>query len=565
MTRLPRADLLLRGLLPLLLGWVLACREPPSAEPSPGAGQSTGAEAAAMSALPAAPAAAPELELGCAAAPRLLPSSSSERSLLHSRGSTEGAADTSRSPLSGCREWSAGPEAWHLLDLSAFSTPVEVHAVVDASFDALLELRRGACGDTASLDCDRAQGTAATGSSVAALLAPGEYWLLVDGADAASRGDFQLQVELDPAPGLCTGALANASCDTAWPLEPLARQTVLLDEACAPRRDDGDAVLWYELDLSREPQPVLVQAAAWTLSEAAVQQLRWYAVEPSGECGAELGASVFSRGLGRTNAELSALLRPARYRLELGLRGAGQRRAGLQLDIDRETCATGGGAGQRAALIDPALPQQVFHGNTACNTSQRTPWCAEVDAPEQPYRLDLRSAQRTVRARITVLVDGLGFPPVLLLERGDAGTAGAGAVYCDARIQAFEGPPRLDLTLPPDLYQIVVDGAEPGAAGPYRLLVELEPGASSSCVDARIDECVARNAETDCCPGWGPSCAATAELCGLARATQDCVCQAQPACCSAERNGSVCAAAWAACNYLCPAFAASEASCLAPP
>lgn len=551
------------GLLPLALACLLACREPIGAARSEEVGAAQGSSAGSV---PATAESELEPEPGCWAAPRLAPSSSVVRSVLHGSGSTERAAGTSPRLLGGCGEQGARPEAWQALDLGAFSGPVEIHAVVDASFDAVLELRRGACGDTASLDCDRAQGIAATGSSIAARLEPGEYWLLVAGAESTTPGDFQLQVEVDPAPGQCSVAAANGSCGAALPLGPRSRQTVLLDEACAPRRDDGDAVLWYELDLSREPGPVLVRAAAWTLSEAAVQQLRLFAVDGSSECGTELSASTFSRGLGRTNAELGALLAPARYRLELALRGEAQRRAGLQLEIERDTCRAGASDGQQVLAIDPASPRQVLAGNTACNASQRTPFCAEVDAPEQLYRLDLRTAQRALRARITVLVDGLGFPPVLLLERGEAQEAGgARAAYCDARIQDFEGPPRLDLTLPPDLYHVVLDGAEPGAAGPYRLLVELEPAEPSACVDARIDECVARNREADCCPGWGPSCNATAELCGLARATQECLCRRQPSCCSGERGGSACAAARAACNYLCPAFAASEASCLAPP
>jgi hypothetical protein len=164
-----------------------------------------------------------------------------------------------------------------------------------------------------------------------------------------------------------------------------------------------------------------------------------------------------------------------------------------------------------------------------------------------------------------VLVDGLGFPPVLVLSSADPGGTRAGAAYCDARVNAFEGPPRLDLTLPPALYQLVVDGAEPGASGPYRLLVELEPAKPSACVDSRVDECVSRNAEADCCLEGSPTCDATLEWCGLARVTQDCLCRMQPSCCTEERAASDCAAARAACNYLCPAFASSEARCVAPP
>lgn len=502
--------------------------------------------------------------VGCAAATRLVPNSHVGRSTLLQRSSTDTAIDSTRSQLSSCVDASAGPEAWFALDLSGFEAPVEVHAVVDAQFDALLELRSGACGDSVSLDCDRARGLAASSSSLAARLEPAEYWLVVDGADAQSSGDYQLQVELDPAPGRCAASASNGTCSGAARLEPLQRQTVLLDEACAVAGDDDEPSLWYELDLRAEPEPVLVHAAVWTLAVPALQRLYLYGVDAAGECASELGAGFFSRGLGRTGAELSTLLPAGRYRYRVALAGEPQRRVGLQLDVDREACRLASRASglEGAIVLDGTASSQVRDGNTACNTDQLRPRCAEVDAPEQLYQLDLRAAERPLRARVTVLVDGLGFAPVLsLLDGADV----TNALYCDARVNAFEGPPSLDLTLQPQLYHLAVDGAEPGAAGPYRLLVELEPAQPRACVDTRIDDCVERNAELDCCLEWGPACDTTVELCGLARETQACLCEQQPSCCSPERVPGECAAALGACGYLCPAFEPSEARCLAPP
>lgn len=534
----------------LLLPCLLACREAPRTNPellSP------------VSSLSAATPAA-----GCAAARRLLPVSHQARSTLLDRWSTAGASDGARSQLSGCADASAGPEVWYALDLSGFPAPVELHAVVDAQFDALLELRRGACGDSVSLDCDRARELAASSSSLAARLEPAEYWLVVDGADAQSKGEYQLQVELDPAPGRCAAVAPNGTCSTAEWLEPLPRQTVLLDEACAPARADGEASLWYELDLRAESQPVLVHAAVWTLAAPAPQRLALYGVDPSGECESQLGAGFFSRGLGRAGAELSTLLPPGRYRWGVTLGGELQQRVGLQLELDRQTCQLGarGGSVADAIALDASAPSQVLAGNTACNGDQLRPRCAEVSAPEQLYRLDLRGAERPLRARATVLVDGLAFAPVLsLIEGADVDSA----LYCDARVNAFEGPPRLELTLQPELYHLVVDGAEPGASGQYRLLVELEPAEPRACVDARIDDCVERNAELDCCLTWEPACDTTLELCGLSRQTQACLCQLKPSCCSPERVPGECREALRACGYLCPAFEPSEARCLLPP
>jgi len=513
---------------------------------------------------PVATASAPRA--GCALAERLVVPTTQARSVLRARGSSALALDSSHSELAGCRDITAGPDVWYALDLSGFEAAVELHAVVDANFDAVLELRRGACGDTASLDCDRARGIASTPSSIAASLEPGTYWLVVDGADATSRGDFELQVEVDPTPRLCSDTPASGTCAAPLPVEPLERQTLLLDETCLPRAEDEHANAWYGLDLQSETGPVLLQAAAWTLSEPAFQELRLYeAPSVDGECGSELSVAQFSRGLGRSNAELTALLSPGRYALQLSLIGEAQRRAALELSLDRDTCRAGPLANhcEDALSIDPSLPSQVLAGNTACNANRFVSRCAQIDAPEQFYRLDLRSAPGPVRARVTTLVDGLGFSPILALLAADSDGACPDALYCDDSLANFEGPPHLDLSLDPELYYVVIDGEEPGARGTYRLLVELEPAEKSPCVDARIDRCMYANGQADCCLEWSPVCAAAVTLCGLAAPTQECLCAAAPACCAPERDASACRDARAACNYLCPESVASENACLA--
>jgi hypothetical protein len=565
-----------RAAAALVLGALLGCEEPRASrslgsEATGRADASSDAEAGRdTSTAAAAPGDAgpglAALGLGCRDAERLVPVTVSARSLLRVSGSTALALDTNRSELEGCRDVSAGPDRWYALDLSEFATAVELQAVVDAPFDSLLELRRGACGDAQSLDCDRARGVAITGSSIAARLEPDEYWLIVDGASPDSRGEFQLQVELDPAPGSCTGTTGAGSCGAPLPIEPLARQTLLLDEACLPRAEDGDLSAWYELDLSAESRSVLVHAAAWTLSEPASEDFSLYAADDIA-CESELAYGSFSRGLGRTNAEFSALLAPGRYQLQVSFYLEVQRRAGLDLEIDRETCKDGPVANlcDDAISIDPSLPRQVLEGNTACNTSHFQSTCAELDAPEQFYRLDLRGSPGLVRTRVTPLVDGLGFGPIVALLAADGDGVCPDAVYCDESIDNAEGPSHLDLILDPRLYYLVIDGADPSAGGPYRLLVELEPGERRPCVDTRIDSCVRANGQIDCCRGWGPACDASAELCGLTRSAQECLCATAPACCDAEdRDASACLDALQACDYLCPEYAASESSCLAP-
>lgn len=507
---------------------------------------------------------------GCSAAERLSPPTVEARSLLQVRGSTTLAADTNRSSLGACRDATSGPDVWYELDLGAFTAPVEVHAAVDASFDAALELRRGACADTLSLDCDRAGPLTRASSSLAARLEPGAYWLVVDGADAASHGDFQLHVELDPSPERCSaGVSPNDSCAAAAPLTGGERELLLIDELCAPVADNGYPSLYYELDLTGETAEVLLRAAAWTSSEPARESLFVYAADsPEDTCGGEIALSYLSSGEARpSNAEIQALLAPGRYHLRLELDDDPMRRSALQVWLDRAAC----GAGPRhndcsdAAVIDPTLGQQVVSGSTACNANRLVlAECSDVDAPEQLFRLDLRAAAGPVRARIAPLVDGLEFYPILyVLSAGLDGGCGA-PLHCDDRADDFEGTPEVDLMLEPSLYFVGIDGADVGARGAFRLLVELGPAQPSPCVNSQIDQCMASTGAPGCCDAWGPGCSDAVAACGLARATQECVCSAEPACCSPDASSVDCSAAHAACDYSCPDFAPSEGSCLGP-
>jgi hypothetical protein len=211
---------------------------------------------------------------------------------------------------------------------------------------------------------------------------------------------------------------------------------------------------------------------------------------------------------------------------------------------------------------------QIVAGSTSCNTNRRTlvPCGYEEDpAPEQYHRLDLSGASGVTRARLTVLVDGLGFDPLLSVFSSSTNGECGDALYCDARVENGEGPPHVDLLLEPALYFVAIDGGDRGAAGSYQLLVELEPGEPSACVTHRIDDCMFDGNQTyDCCFGkWSPLCNQMVALCGLSPATQACVCAANPACCTSNLLSPDCLAAQQACNYLCPDFAPQETTCLA--
>jgi hypothetical protein len=211
---------------------------------------------------------------------------------------------------------------------------------------------------------------------------------------------------------------------------------------------------------------------------------------------------------------------------------------------------------------------QILDGSTLCNTHLLTsPVCAResYDSPQQYHRLDLRGASGLTHVRLTVLVDGLGLLPLLYVLPADASGGCGPALFCDYRINLGEGPPRASLMLDAQEYFVGIAGAEPGSAGAYRLLVEVEPGEPSPCVNVEINDCMTLNAEPPCCDDWSVACTDAVVMCGLARSTQDCVCSTNPDCCASRTADVDCSAARAACNYLCPEFAPSELGCLSAP
>lgn len=514
---------------------------------------------------PTSPAAGAE---GCLSAQPLSVAQLTERAVLVAAGTTRGALDSSQSEYGSCAGASGGPDAWYRLDLSSASGPLELHAAVDAAFDVAVDLRRGACGDTRSIACDRAAPVGRASSMVAARVDPGVYWLVVDGANETSAGEFRLQVEVDPDLG-CSAPPPNQSCEAAAQLEPLERQTVLIDEPCAVAAGI-EGSLFYELDLSTEALPVVAQVAVWNLSGRDAELLRIH--ELAGGlpgCGAQLAFSYFGGGGEQTSSVAAqGLLAPGRYVIELQPRDVREdAQLALTVQLDRETCAAGpvGNDCAEALDIDVTVTSQVIAGSTLCNTSRHTllRCVGESDvAPEQFHRLDLRAAAGSTRVHVTTLVDGLGFEPLLSLFTADASGGCGDPLHCDDRIWEAEGPPYLRLTLAPGLYFIGVDGINPGAAGTYRLLVELEPGEPSPCVTAQIQDCMLQSPlSSDCCGEWSPLCSQRMAACGLSEATQACVCTTQPACCESGLLQPDCSATRQACSYLCADFAPSENSC----
>ncbi len=541
-----------------------------SASAGNGAGGQSDAGAATTVSVPHGP----TESAGCSSAAVIQPSDVSGRELIRLSGSTASGGDTSQSRLGGCDGATGGPELWYQLDLQAATRAIDVRAILDASFDAVLDLRRGPCADTLSLDCDRASALGAPSSALAARLEPGVYWLVVDGKDGASHGDFQLQVELDPGRGACSEPPLNLSCETALPLPSGDLQTLFVDAHCTTlgHMPGDEEVRYYSLDLNGEAAPVVVRLARWDLVATSGDAIIVHRENPqTSGCGETVAGDFLRSESVRGGAEVTALLEPGRYIIELQSdvrTEPGPELNALTVRLDRAACSSGpvGDTCEDAIELETGPGAYVLEGSTLCNSDHVTlSDCSEASTPDQFYRLDLRAETAPTRTRLTLLMDGLRIMPLMYLLADDgAGGCGRGLYCVDFGSGEWEGPPHYDLNLAPDLYFIGVESSIRGA-GSYRLLVELDRTVPSSCVTTTIAECVFRDYLQLCCFQWGSTdCPELISLCGLASETQRCVCERNAACCGAVGDTSGCAEAYAACNYLCPEFAPSSYSCLDP-
>jgi hypothetical protein len=134
----------------------------------------------------------------CAAARRL----DLDRAYRLESGTTRGARDDA----AGCGG-SRGVDVWYRFDVGS-RKPVYFDLIDGQPWDSVLDLRQGACGSTTwtTVACgDDACG--GTRSQIAALLEPGEYYLVVDGKTTEDQGEFVLRT-----------LGADASCATALPI-----------------------------------------------------------------------------------------------------------------------------------------------------------------------------------------------------------------------------------------------------------------------------------------------------------------------------------------------------------
>jgi hypothetical protein len=506
----------------------------------------------------------------CGTVPILMPATPGRRESLSVSGSNESALDTSQSTLGGCRGGTSGPDVWYALDLSHAQGSVDLRVVLDANFDAAVDLRRGPCDDSLSLDCDRASAVGRPSSALHRRLDPGTYWLVVSGRDAESRGQFRLQLELDATSAECLETALDESCDDARRLEPFDLQTVLLDTHC-PGPDEPERSFYYELDLRAEPAPVLATLSQWSFAEPHYGHLYLYRGDVGPSCGSLLAESFSGDGAAvPSDSVLNALLPPGRYFVELAVYRLDvddlPSPVALSVRLDRRACSAGplGNRCETAIELDTEPGLHTVEGMTTCNDDHvNLEDCGDYAAPDQFYRLDLRAKTGLSRVRLNLPADGIDFWPLLyVLLADEAGSCGE-PLYCNDMLGVAEGLPAYELTLTPGLYFIGVDGALSGSSGHYRLQVEVAPASPRPCIDARVDRCVRSDDMTNCCADrQNPGCARVIAACGLMPSTQDCVCRANAACCGAEGDRSGCPEVLLACSYVCPDFAPSEFACV---
>jgi hypothetical protein len=122
---------------------------------------------------------------------------------VHQRGSTRGGASSFRA---GCGGRGAGPDQVYRV---ALAQPARVRVRSQSEFDASLSLRDQCELPGSELSCSAA--SPGGQPMVNAELAPGDYFLVVDGATRGEGGDFVLALETAPVPAPLTEEQACAA------------------------------------------------------------------------------------------------------------------------------------------------------------------------------------------------------------------------------------------------------------------------------------------------------------------------------------------------------------------
>jgi len=284
-------------------------------------------------------------------------------------------------------------------------------------------------------------------------LEAGDYWLAVDGY-GQQAGRFSGTIQLDrlgpPGPGQSCEQPLETSWDPAQGSltitgDVAAGAGALIDQGCV-ETDSLEQIhrlrllrpTRFGLNLTGDPRVRLAARLSCASDQdgfclrAGEEQLREL---PAGELFLVFRAPVQLGGLG-----------PAPYRLEL-------------TPLPAEPSPPGDRC-QEPVPLDPSLTRQRLVGTTLGASDLRASACGGTAAGEVAYALTLPQGVR-FRATLT----GYGFAGALQLVAGD----------CLAGVPLGCGRDSIDFRLESGTYHLFVDGASPGAAGDFSLVVELLP------------------------------------------------------------------------------------------
>lgn len=381
----------------------------------------------------------------CADAPALTPGR-------EERGTTEGQADYFQATCAG---GAASPDRVFRLDVPQRS---RVRVRQNSAHDGALYLR-GVCDDaTTELACNDDFGDTRR-SRVITTLDAGRYFVFADGyagqGQGTSQGDFSVTAELGSAQG---GAATGDSCAQAAPLPsgPFTPDTFEASDDLQGSCGGGGAPdVIYALDVtSRSRLDAVVRNAE---SDSVV-----YVQRTCGDASTEVACTTVASSDPRTTeATLSTVLAPGRYALVFD--GARPDAFGA---AEAEVRLTDLAALERTCRSAPLLrPGRTVNGNTAGGTDDFQATCAgNAQSNDVVYRLRV-TRRSVVRVDLSTDYDG-----ALHLRRDCTDPSTELACNDDHEDNRHS---RLEATLDPGTYYVVVDGFRTGSSGSYSLEVQV--------------------------------------------------------------------------------------------
>lgn len=353
-----------------------------------------------------------------------------------------------------CGDDAKGPDVIHRLDVPARSR-VRITSS-STEFSPVVHVRRQCTDDKSEVGCS-STGATANDATFVGVVDPGAYTVFADATDKDARGRFALEAETAPENG--SGAPAD-TCADAVGLQPNEKR---VEGDTFRARDDvggrctgqGAPDVLYRFELARRSR----------VSAHFVAQEGSHVFVLSSRCGDRASELACSANIDET-------LGPGIY--SLAVDGAQQEGLGRFAFA----FATRDVAAQEAACKAPPLlaPGQKVSGTTAGSGDRFSTTCGGREdaqaSPDRVYRIELKA-----RARIQLLLETPGFDGVLALRKSCIDPPRVRAprsaeVTCNNDFQDSRHS-RIDSTLEPGTYFVVVDGHQTKNEGAYTLEYKL--------------------------------------------------------------------------------------------